>query len=480
MKNSINLPKSLLPLVLAASCALAHGQSPSPIANPLLTIMDVSTDTATLPLLEVAGGTGSSTQGIEVTSQTTGTGGALGSLTLQPAGYGGLTLLQTGAATSTGGQNSPMLSLCAQQLTGTGSGTSTPQCWNLQVLGGGNTTMTPNPQDVVQLTRTGSNATNNFTFEVPGAMNFAALGQLTVGSVPSSAVSLSLAPVTIVGGFTSNTTTGQFPIAGALQLFPGFLNPLLPAVPNPDARSLEGPLQIGMAVKGNGTQGLLACYSATPGTGQACGSVTSPLLGVYFTVGSGSTMGSNGVITPPGRASVNSNGSTTWPVGAEVCRDPSNPSEAITAPSGACPLGQAVGVAVGDSTALCPTGCTSHLVDLDFSDQGVGSSGYWSAGPLNSSGSVTVLPNGNEYAYAFYIPSVLASSKLVLDVTTADNSSDTYSFGILNSSGIIVAYTTAQSFTTAQVYVVPFFEGTVTLPPGKYYFAYTGTGSAGG
>lgn len=176
--------------------------------------MDFSSDTSIQPLLMVVGGDGSSTQGIEVTSQTTGTGGTLPSAGLQPSGQGGITLLQTGAATSgsSGGQNSPMLSLCAQQWT-TGPG-SNPQCWNFQVLGGGNSDGSPNPQDIIQLTRTTTNATNNTTFLVPSALNIASgsitsgtnhSGQMTIGAFPSNDNDISSAYVTIVGGFTTNT-----------------------------------------------------------------------------------------------------------------------------------------------------------------------------------------------------------------------------------------------------------------------------------
>jgi hypothetical protein len=144
-------------------------------------------------------------------------------------------------------------------------------------------------------------------------------------------------------------------------------------------------------------------------------------------------------------------------------------------------MGQAVGVAVGDNPCS-PTACTTHSVDLNFSDQGVGSSGYWSLGPLNSSTIVTVPSDGTESAYGFYLPSILVAGNLVLDVKTGDSSTDTYSFGIFNSSGAIVAHTSAQSFATGMIYVVPFAEPQlpIAFPPGKYYFGYTGTGSGGG
>ncbi len=446
------------------------------------------------PLLVLQGGQQANSYGIEVTGQSTmATGGALTLSTIFPGpGVGGLALVQTGQTTGSLVVGSPIFAMCGQQFTTNPSpppaDISTPACWNWQVKGSAG----PNAQDVLLLSRVTSNTTTNLTLQVPAALNIAAGdstngGQLTVGSVPSSALNLSASPVTIIGGFTRNTTSMQFPVAGNLQLFPGFLNPTLPTLPNADARALEGFLQIGMAVKGNGTQGLLACYSATSQTAEACGAtnstIQSPLLGVFLDFAGGSTMGSNAVTTPPGRALVKSLGGATWPAGAEICRDPAHLSEAIAAPSGACPLGQSVGVAIGDSSTNCP--CTSHYVDLDFSDQGVGSSAYWSMAPLNSTGSITISANNTESAYGFYIPSVIASGSLVLDLTAPDNTTDTYSFGIFNSSGTIVAYTPAQTFptTATNVYVVSLFEpstppaaGTVTLPPGKYYFGYTGTG----
>ena len=374
-RNCIGVRPSFLILVLTLTCVSAIAQT---IPNPLLVLQDSASDGATLPLLSVQGGASSSTQGIQVTSLTTGTGGGL--TTFQPAGYGGITLLQTGAATSTAVQGSPIFSMCGQQYTG--SGTSTPACWNWQVTG----TAGLNAQDILSLFRTTSNSTSNITFQVPDALNIAAGsftgttghgGQLTIGSLPSGDIDLSKKYVTLVGGFTSSSDTGAK--ANPLQIFPGWLSS-----PSTNAGALEGPLQIGMMVKGMGSSSnynLLACYTSAQ-TGTPCGNLsnplTAPLLGVYSPLGCPpvgspcSTGGSAAIVAPPGRALVaqSSPTGTTWAAGTAVCRDTTNGSRAIASTTGSCPIGQAVGVAVGDSGST-----TTHLVDLDFAPQGTTSSG---------------------------------------------------------------------------------------------------------
>ncbi|MGA7220400.1 MAG: hypothetical protein WBX38_18945 [Candidatus Sulfotelmatobacter sp.] len=128
-----------------------------------------------------------------------------------------------------------------------------------------------------------------------------------------------------------------------------------------------------MAVIGNGTANELACYSGTQQTATTCSTATASLLGVFFTTfANGSPGGSVAVIAPPGRATVASSTSgLVWTAGWPVCRDTANLGFATSSGS-PCPIGQAVGVAVGD---LNPNALPTHAVDLDFSDQGVGSSG---------------------------------------------------------------------------------------------------------
>lgn len=302
-------------------------------------------------------------------------------------GYGGLSLVQQGVATSAAGQSSPFLSLCAQQFTGLTVPTeqTNPACWSLQVLGNSGT----NPQDILALTRYNpTTQSNNITFMVPSALNIAAgfingsgnhSGQLTIGALPSGDTDISADYVTVVGGFTTDSTMGAK--ANPLQLFPGWLSN-----PSTNAGALEGQLQIGMTVKGmggSGTNNLLACYTSAQ-TAVPCGTPgvpsTAPLLGVYSPLGcnaiSGlcSTGGSAAVVAPPSRAVVAQASPTgvAWTAGAPVCRDPTsgNGSYAIASTAVACPIGQAVGVAVGDSGTP-----TVHLVDLDFAPQGTTVSG---------------------------------------------------------------------------------------------------------
>jgi hypothetical protein len=360
-----------IPLILVLGPWFVLGVAHSQITTPVLNIQDSSGDSATLPLLQVQGGSTSSTRGIEVDGHATGTLGTAPTFPyISSPGFGGLSLLQLDKVMGdTAGVASPFLSLCAQQVI---NSSTTPECWYFQVNGGNGN----NVPDVLILNRTSTQS--NVTLQVPAALNFAAGdsmngGQLTVGSVPSSAASLLNKPVTIIGGFTSSTSG----IAGSLQLFPGFLNSTNTLL----SGSTEGPLQIGMAVKGSdnvNNPNKLACYTSTAQTAGQCTSVTSPLLGVYFTTfacnpvtGQCSTGNSSAVITPPGRATVASASAASWNVGTPVCRDSgANAAFAVASSGSACPIGQAVGVAVGDSGSG-----TTHVVDLDFSDQGFGSHG---------------------------------------------------------------------------------------------------------
>lgn len=242
----------LLVFTLALSCVSARGQvpqltlsSPNNITNPFLVLQDTSGDTGKFPLISLQGASQANSFGIEVTSQSTsGTGATLDLSTLMSAGFGGLTLAQTGAASVTAVQGSPVLSLCGQQWTGTGS--STPACWSFQVTG------TPglNAQDILNLSRVTSNGTHNITLEVPDALNIAAGtnttgGQLTIGSMPATNADVHSKLVTLVGANTSSGSGSA--LAGPTQVFPGFLNG---GSPSTMPGATEGSLQIGIAVKG--------------------------------------------------------------------------------------------------------------------------------------------------------------------------------------------------------------------------------------
>jgi hypothetical protein len=104
--------------------------------NPFLWLQDASGDTGGVPLLEVTGGQDASTLGIQVTSQANSTLSTIAPVwsTIMPPGYGGLSLLQTSTATTSGGVGSPTFAMCANQYGGTGS--AGPACWWWQVQGG--------------------------------------------------------------------------------------------------------------------------------------------------------------------------------------------------------------------------------------------------------------------------------------------------------------------------------------------------------
>lgn len=115
-KGHVNLRKSFVILALGVSSVAARGQA-APITTPLLNILDFGSDTGLEPLLLVQGGATSSTLGVEVTSQSTLTQTSnLPPLnTIMGTGFGGLSLVQTGLANSTNGQDSPVFAMCAQQ-----------------------------------------------------------------------------------------------------------------------------------------------------------------------------------------------------------------------------------------------------------------------------------------------------------------------------------------------------------------------------
>lgn len=138
-RGHTNFRPCVLILVLTLTCASAFGQSA--ITTPILNVQDSANDTAALPLVQVQGGSTSSTLGTVITSQAKSTvysGNIFTTLAGIPnvigSGYGGLSLAQLGALSdNSAGVSSPFLSLCAQQIV---SGATTPACWSFQVQGG--------------------------------------------------------------------------------------------------------------------------------------------------------------------------------------------------------------------------------------------------------------------------------------------------------------------------------------------------------
>ena len=70
----------------------------------------------------------------------------------------------------------------------------------------------------------------------------------------------------------------------------------------------------------------------------------------------------------------------------------------------------------------------------------------------------------------------LSTTQVTYDVSTADNTSNTYDIGVLNSSGTVVAHigsTAGSAFAASTGYKTLSWASSVTLQPGKYYLAIT-------
>lgn len=136
-----------------------------------------------------------------------------------------------------------------------------------------------------------------------------------------------------------------------------------------------------------------------------------------------------------------------------------------------CPVGESVGIGVGDPST--PLMHNEHLVDL-VPEASVLVTGYWTNGP--TAGTVTIAAIGMQYVYGLIIPTPVLAGHIVLDVANADTvTTDLYSVGIFNSSGSLIAHILPQAFPTPGVLApIAFQEGTVTFPPGKYYLGLTG------
>src|SRR6266436_3309640 len=68
----------------------------------------------------------------------------------------------------------------------------------------------------------------------------------------------------------------------------------------------------------------------------------------------------------------------------------------------------------------------------------------------------------------------LSVSHLTFNVTTLDNSTNKYDFGLYNAAGTLVANIGAASYTTSGAKTGALAQGTVTLNPGLYFLAFTG------
>jgi hypothetical protein len=332
--------------------------SPSNITSPFLILEDASNDTGVFPLLELEGGLASDSLGIEVTSQSVITAGTAPSLSNMAGGFGGLSLVQLGGATSAAGQSSPVFSMCAQQYTTL----TQPACWSWQVLGGAGS----DPSDILSLTRQTTNSTNIITVLFPASVNLATAansatgtaGQITVGPAPYSGANANV-PSTFTGANTTDGTDSTA-AAGPVTVQPGQLT-----AASPVAGATEGALQILQSYLGtNGTAcancGFLACPSGTAQSVVPC--TTTGQAENWVGVFDGIVGQAGGSITPLryGRVGVKSSGAAAkWTNGDFVCKDDSNASYSRDNSNNPCPTGESIGIAVGD-----PSTTNMHLTDL--------------------------------------------------------------------------------------------------------------------
>ena len=95
---------------------------------------------------------------------------------------------------------------------------------------------------------------------------------------------------------------------------------------------------------------------------------------------------------------------------------------------------------------------------------------------LNTKGTLSAgfnLTANFEILFGTVILVPLSVGHMVINVTTAD-ATNSYSFGLFNSSGTAICTTTAAIYSTTGFKVIACSQGTVSIPAGKYYFGVTG------
>ena len=131
------------------------------------------------------------------------------------------------------------------------------------------------------------------------------------------------------------------------------------------------------------------------------------------------------------------------------------------------------------ATTQAPGDNSTKVATTAFVMQQAGSSStVWVPFPGYNSINQAAFPTSANTAavFGFIVPMTLTTSKVVYRVgSTADNTANTYEIGIYNGSGTLVAHFQAAGTTfspaTGATKTQNWAEGTVTLPPGKYYEA---------
>lgn len=333
---------------------------------PLLSATDgtaLSASSYLMSIQAVNGGSGSDgNTPLQILNQANSTGGATLPTPIT-GGFGGIDIIQNAVATGSPtvtSYSSPFLQLCAQEWTGSPAA-SHPDCWLAQVVAGSGA----NATDVFEWTRQTSNTTTNITMLWPTAINLASHGQMTVGPEPITGANANV-PSTFTGQKTSNGTASA--AAGPITVEPGQLTAATAV-----SGMTEGALQILQSYISSGTitANRLACPSGTAQEAMVCNTTGAAenWVGVFNNI-----VGAQDITVTPlryGRVLISNSSSLSaqsvpWTSGDFVCKDDANASFVLDnsiANSGTntpCPLGESVGLAVGD-----PSGTTSpHLVDL--------------------------------------------------------------------------------------------------------------------
>jgi hypothetical protein len=207
------------------------------------------------------------------------------------------------------------------------------------------------------------------------------------------------------------------------------------------------------------------------------GTVTLPITGSTQCL----HVNSLGVVTGTGSDCGSGGGSVTSVFGR---------SGAVTATSGDYSVGQVTGAAGLASPAFtgtpsAPTTATgdnsTNLATTAF----VKAQGYLTSVPTcpmwltqpHASSTVSFSSTANRASlWGVVINCTLATTQVTYDVSTADNTANTYDLGIVNSSGTVVAHigsTAGTSFAPSAGWKTLNWAAAATLPPGKYYLAIT-------
>jgi hypothetical protein len=85
--------------------------------------------------------------------------------------------------------------------------------------------------------------------------------------------------------------------------------------------------------------------------------------------------------------------------------------------------------------------------------------------------------NNDQRVLGVYLPYPVTFSNLGVWITTADAGATTYSWGLADSGGTIRAHVATRTLNSTGSVDQAIVEGTITLPAGKYYFAFTASGT---